>query len=783
VTPLAGLRVLDLTDETASFAGRILADLGADVVMIESPEGNRSRFQKPMMTDGSVPTPERSFAHQYFNANKRSVVIDGADSTEQLHAWAAVADVVIATPPFRLAQALASAANPDVVYVSVTPFGLEGPWRDRTANDLVSLAAGGLLYLSGEPGGVPVQGGAHPSYTISGLVAATGVMIALHNGGGAHLDISRQESTAMLTFQTATPSLWRWHGATPRRPGISSAARCADGRYVGLMIRPDRFDLFLRWLDEVGIAHTLTPADWHYARVNSPQINNPVNAATAALARLLPRDEFVVGAMRAEMVCLPTLEFPDMEHHEQFVVNQQFSTVHHHGINKDLGFVRSAVDVFDGQMQIAPAPTLGRVGKPPQPEPDTRRPPARNRRSVDPYRALEGLRVVDFGWVLAAPIGTRILASFGAEVIRIESSTKPDSIRSFPGPDGKPDAVLSGLFNDTNAGKKSLSVDLTQERGRALVHRLISVSDVVVNNFRPGAMDRMGFGFEAIKGDREDIVLLNMPGPHRFGPWASRPSMGNIMMGASGFNYLTGFDGERPRGIGIAYPDFTSPYLLATSILGALRERERTGSGQEIHLAQLSGMVSLLGAEWMQYKATGKQPARKANRDDNYCPHGVYRTRGDDEWVALAVEGDPQWRKFADLIGVDPADNRFATHEARKVHEDALDELVKTWASARDRWSIADTCQANGISASAVATLPDMMDRDPQLHDHFQTVRQPDYPNIDIPVRREAIRFTGAAQRVRRAPVTGEDNEYIARDVLGLSDEDYLALVVDGVFS
>ena len=781
MSPLSGIRVLDLTDETAAFAGRILADLGADVVILEPPEGIRTRFLKPAITADSVPATERSFLHQYFNANKRSVVVDPADRDAHEH-LAASADVVIATPPFRLPQTVAEAVNPNVIYVSVTPFGRGGPWRDRTANDLVSLAAGGLLYLSGEPKGVPVQGGAHPSYTITGLVAATGVMIALHNGGGAHLDISRQEATAMLTFQTGTPSLWRWFGVTPRRPGISSAARCADGRYVGLMIRPDRFDLFLRWLNEVGIEHSLTPEDWHHARVNAPHLNNPVNAATAALARALPRDEFVAGAMRAEMVCLPTLEFPDMEHHEQFVVNRQFTTVHHPGIGTDLGFVRSPVDVFDDPMPISPAPMLGQH--------DAQSPISRTssirsptpKRSADPYRALEGIRVVDFGWVLAAPIGTRILASFGAEVIRVESSTKPDSIRSNPGPDGKPDAVLAGLFNDTNAGKKSLSVDLTDERGRDIVHRLISVSDVVVNNFRPGAMERMGFGFDTLRNDREDIVLLNMPGPHRFGPWAPRPSMGNIMMGASGFNYLTGFDSERPRGIGIAYPDFTSPYLLVTSVLAALRERDRTGTGREINLAQLSGMVSLLGAEWMQYKSTGKQPPRKANRDENYCPHGVYPCAGNDEWVALAVEGDAQWHTFAERIGVDPNDPRFASHDARKGSEDALDDLVRVWTATRDRWDIAEQLQSSGIAAAAVETLPDMMDRDPQLRDHFQTVHQPGYPNVDIPVRREAIRFVGSAQEVRRAPIIGEDNEYIARQLLGLSDEDYVSLVVEGVF-
>ena len=224
MTPLHDIRVLDLTDESGAFAGRILADLGADVVMIEPPEGVGMRRRLPGLGD-DLPVAERSFAHQYFNANKRSVVI--GDDPTTLRGWAESADVVLATPPFRLPYASALAANSNVVYASITPFGLEAEWHGRKANDLVALAAGGLIFLSGEPKGVPVQGGANPSHTIAGLVASTGVMLALHNGGGALLDISVQEAVAALTLQTAAPSLWRWFGKVPGRPGLSNAAPMA----------------------------------------------------------------------------------------------------------------------------------------------------------------------------------------------------------------------------------------------------------------------------------------------------------------------------------------------------------------------------------------------------------------------------------------------------------------------------------------------------------------------------------------------------------------------------
>ena len=290
---------------------------------------------------------------------------------------------------------------------------------------------------------------------------------------------------------------------------------------------------------------------------------------------------------------------------------------------------------------------------------------------MNPLGALSGIRVVDFCWVLAGPLGTRILANFGAEVIRVESRARPDGVRQAVGPDGAPNPNLGNLFNDVNTGKRSLTVDLRSERGRELVRRLIATSDVVTNNYRPGALERMGFGYEELRALKPDIILLNMPGTHRLGPWRPRSTMGNIVMAASGFNQLTGFPGRRPRGLGVAYPDFTSPYLMATTILAALRERDRSGSGQELDLSQLSGMIALLGVEWMHYRATSVQPPRRANRDPNYCPHAPYPTRGEDEWCAIAVETDSQWAALCALMGQPQLAEtpRFASHEARKAHE------------------------------------------------------------------------------------------------------------------
>ena len=525
--------------------------------------------------------------------------------------------------------------------------------------------------------------------------------------------------------------------------------------------------------------------------MDAPRENNPVSETTLRLAQALTRDEFVEGALAADIICLPVLDFPDLEQAEQYRVNDQFFEVEHEQLNAQLGFVRSPVDAMADGVHLCRAPLLGEhQSLLNELSPVTASASTEEWVNPHPSQALKGLRVVDFGWVLAAPIGTRLLASFGAEVIRVESTTKPDSMRSQLGPDGKPHPDMGGLYNSVNAGKKSFAVDLTQPEGLDLVKRLVATADVVVNNFRPGAMERMGLGYDVLCALKPDIVLLNLPGAHRHGPWAQRPSMGNILMAASGFNMLTGFDRDRPRGIGIAYPDFTSPHLLVTTIIAAIRHRHRTGEGQQLHLTQLSATLSLLGAEWMQFKATGVQPARNANRNVNYAPHGVYPTLAEaapeiDCWVAIAVAGERQWQTFVRLMEREDLlqDVRFANHDARLRHQDELDEIIAQWSAQQEKWAVAQRLQDHGIACAPVAHLKDMLEVDPQMPSHYQAVRQPAQPDVDIVIDREAARWSGVQHDLRRAPMTGEHNQYVIQEILGLDDEAFAQLLVDDVLN
>ena len=396
---------------------------------------------------------------------------------------------------------------------------------------------------------------------------------------------------------------------------------------------------------------------------------------------------------------------------------------------------------------------------------------------------LRGVRVVDLCWVLAGPLGTRILANFGAEVIKIETNAHEGSRRVGSRPDGAPSPNVDGLFNDANTGKLSLTLDLRTEKGKDLVRQLVSVSDVVTNNFRPGAMGRMGLGYESLREINPRIILMNVPGCGKTGPWSNVRTLGNMIMAASGLNSITGFPGRPPSGMGVAYPDFTTPYVMVTTVLAALLERERTGRGQELDVAQLAATVPLLGVEWMQYRSSGQLPPRRQNRDPNHCPHGVYPTSGQDEWCAIAVETDAEWTRLCQLMGRPEltSDPRFDTHAHRKANEDDVDGLIGKWTRGRDRWEIADILQKHGIAAAAVEDLQDTLLVDHHMQDHYQHIQQPSDPDVDIVIDADPIRFVGEEARLTRAPMVGEHNDYVLRDILKLQEEDVDRLVAEGV--
>jgi crotonobetainyl-CoA:carnitine CoA-transferase CaiB-like acyl-CoA transferase len=786
---LGDLRVIDLTDPSGVFATRLLADLGADVIRVEPPDGGRVRRHAPFV-DGE-PGVEHAYYHQYHNAGKRSAVLDFAREADMaaMHGLLAGAQVLVESGPpgglarFGLDHPSLAERYPALVRVSISPFGQTGPWAARRSADLIAAAAGGILGISGGADEPPIQGAADTAWKMAGLLGATGAVIgwfgARRGGQGAWVDISVHEAATMMVAQTLNPCLYTLEGKVPGRQGFYGPFyRCADGRYISAGATQQSLPELRAWAAKRGV-------------VLAEEEGGPVAAVMAQVAACAPADEVMALVEDLGVVGLPIGRFEDFATNAHFVAFGQFAGVRSPALGTELSFSRSPVAGIRGDARPAPAPALGEhtaevlaeIPRRPAATGPATGPAAalgEHTADLDPARPLAGLRILDFTWVLAGPLGTRILANFGAEVIRVESAARPDSIRR-----GGRTPNTAGLFNDANTGKMSISLDLTRPEAVDLAKRLSQQADVVINNFRPGVLDRMGLGYEVLRAVNPGIVVVHMPGCGVEGPWASRPTFGNIVMAASGLNEISGFEGSPPWGLHCAYPDFTSPYLLVLQILAAIRNRESTGEGREIVIDQLSAMVSLLGAEWMRFTHEGRLP-RNANRNPNYCPHGVYPVAGEDRWIAIAVEDDDGFAALARRMGRPElaADRRFADHAARKRHEDPLDEILREWTPGEEGWRLADELQAAGVAAAMVERLDEMIERDPQLahRGHYRQVVQPTDPDIVLTIDREAIDFVGVERPLRRAPALGEHNlEIFSRPPLSLTPEQIESLAAAGV--
>ena len=791
--PLDGVRVLDLADHRAALGGRLLADLGADVLLIEPPGGCGTRAQAPFVDD--QPGPDRSFQHLYFNVNKRSTVLDwhSDGGWERLLALAMGADILIETgTPGALDISALMSANPHLIVVSATPYGQTGSKRLWRATDLTASAAGGLLQVAGDRADPPAHSTANPAYMMTGLTVASSAMTALHGRDrtsgqpGVQIDISMQKATSFQLVQTSNPCVWRWRKEIPVRPALSQAFECADGKWMACNVSPNKLAEFIQMLDDAGVEHDLDPDNWQVVhrgdRAAWQHLENPLQYLAGELAAVIPRQRFLDQMWAAPMPAMPTMRFSEFAESEHYPNSGQFHDLEVPALNTSLSFSRSALDPVQSPLPIRPAPRLG------QDNPEI----ASTARQwsddeIDPYPAmpLAGIRVLDLTWVAAGPLSARLLANFGAEVLKVESgSLRMDPLRVQPIAGGKFQPDLPDLFNDANTGKKSVTLDLSSEQGKELLRQLAAKCDVLIENYSGGSLARMGFPYEELREINPRLIVVHLPGVGGESPWRPLRSLGNLLMAASGMNFLMGFPGRAPRGIGTAFPDFTTPHVAATAILSALRARERTGEGREIELSQLSSTVALIGAAWMEFARRGTDPVPPGNTDPNMSPHGVFPSAGDDQWVALALETDAQWPAFAELIGRPEwaGVDELQSVEARRKRSDEIEQAIHAWSSGLSKWEAAEQLQALGIAANAVEDLRDMMDIDEHFRDHYQRVEQPSEPGFGIWIDGAPWEFAHLEPRtLERAPMLGEHNDYVLGEILGLSDGTIAELIAGGV--
>ena len=393
-----------------------------------------------------------------------------------------------------------------------------------------------------------------------------------------------------------------------------------------------------------------------------------------------------------------------------------------------------------------------------------------------PTRApLAGLRVADFTWVWAGPFCTLQLAHLGAEVIRVETSTRICVTRMLPPwpDDATPGPNRSGYFNQYNQGKKSLALDLKRDEAIEIAKRLVAASDIVVENFAAGVMDRMGLGYEVLRAIRPDVIMIALSGYGATGPDHDKVSYGPAQVPLSGMSSVTGYRGHPPMHVGVSYGDPTGGLFGAVAVLAALMHRARTGEGQYIDLSQWETSIAVLPEAVLDWTMNDRQPPRDGNRDPHMAPHGVFRAAGDDRWLALAIEDDAAWGRLAALMGQAAlaADPRFATLVARKRHEDELEALVTAWSETLPPEEAQSRLQAAGIAAFMVARNRDVAE-DEHLRARGLFV---ELPHPEVGTRRHVgvpWRMSASDCRVRAAaPCLGADTDQVLRDVCGYDAE------------
>ncbi len=393
---------------------------------------------------------------------------------------------------------------------------------------------------------------------------------------------------------------------------------------------------------------------------------------------------------------------------------------------------------------------------------------------------LEGVKVADFTWVWTGPTSTKVLADFGATVLRIESQKRPGVWRIQPPfKDDKPGFNRGAVFNSINTSKMSITIDLSNPKGKDLAKQFVAWADIVTDNFAGGAMERMGLGYETLKEIKPDIIMMSSALMGQTGPWHDSPGYGDQLSAISGLHEISGWPDRIPGEIGF-YTDFIAPRFNALTILAALDYRRRTGKGQYLDIAQHQGGVQFMAPLLLDYVVNGRVATRQGNYDPYAAPHGIYPCKGEDRFCAIAVYTDEEWQSFCGVLGNPDwtKEARFATLESRQENLEELDKLVKEWTVTLTDDEIMKTLQEAGVGAGRVGDPRDQMDNDPQLlfREFYQEREHPELGKYRPP--RQPCVLSKTPCEIKRAPLIGEHSQYALEEILGLEDEEIQELVM-----
>lgn len=771
-TPLDGVRVIDMADGRGEMCGRLLSDLGADVIRVEPPGGAASRTQAPLHDGVSLPFATR-------NAGKRGVVIDPtvADGRERLLRLLDDADIWIETRAPLDADAV-RARNPGLVVLSISDFGLTGPYRDWAATDWTLLAMGGVLSRSGLPGREPLMPPGDMALQVTAMQATWAALVAYWNrlecGRGDRIDFSLYEATAqaidpaMGTVGTAQVAGYAETRDRPA-PGPYPIFRCRDGHVRVVLLAPRQWHAMRAWLGE--------PEDLQDPELETIRgralASDRLHGAFEQHFRERDKHELTLEGQARGVPIAPVLTPADVLAAEHFRARGAIArTEIARGLAADAptGFAE-----IDGS-RVRPggrAPELGEHDGELFAEP-ARGPDVISAGPGGPRRPLEGLRVLDFGVIVLGAEAARLFCDQGAEVIKIESRAFPDGARVSP-----------VHFAIGHRGSRGLGVNLRTADGVDVLKRLVARSDVVLANFKPGTMDKLGLGAQALREINPGIVVVNSSAVGASGPWSTWMGYGPLVRCVSGLTSLWRYpedDGGFSDSTTI-HPDHYAARITAITALAALIGRRRSGRGAEIATSQAEAILMQIGDLLVEESLRPGAVQAGGNAGRHAAPWGVYPCAGDDEWCVVTVRDDDDWRRLRSAVG-DPEwaqGEDLATTTGRLARRAEIDGHLTAWTRQRRPREVTAALQAAGVPAGFMQRAAEYED-DPQLQarDFLRTFEQPGLEPMAIehaPFRSELI----AAPDNTPAPEPGEHTREICTALLGMDPDDVDRLLASGV--